>query len=115
MILSAAASPSRIACSRRGRSSVCRGGPAARPRDRARTLTVTPTEAGRFGIELSKDGQRRTAFELLSHPEIGIAEIGRIWPEFLDIPSPIAAQLEIDAKYALYLDRQAADVAAFRR
>jgi tRNA uridine 5-carboxymethylaminomethyl modification enzyme len=87
----------------------------AAARDRAGTLTVTPTEAGRFGIELSKDGQRRTAFELLSHPEIGIAEIGRIWPEFLDIPAPIAAQIEIDAKYAVYLDRQAADVAAFRR
>jgi tRNA uridine 5-carboxymethylaminomethyl modification enzyme len=87
----------------------------AAARDRARTLTVTPTEAGRFGIELSKDGQRRTAFELLSHPEIGIAQIGRIWPAFLDIPAPIAAQLEIDAKYAVYLDRQAADVAAFRR
>jgi tRNA uridine 5-carboxymethylaminomethyl modification enzyme len=87
----------------------------AAARDRALTLTVTPTEAGRFGIELSKDGQRRTAFELLSHPEIGIVQIGRIWPEFLDIPAPIAAQLEIDAKYAVYLDRQAADVAAFRR
>jgi tRNA uridine 5-carboxymethylaminomethyl modification enzyme len=87
----------------------------ATARDRARTLAVTPTEAARFGIELSKDGQRRTAFELLSHPEIGIAQIGRIWPEVLDIPAPIAAQVEIDAKYAVYLDRQAADVAAFRR
>src|ERR1700674_4436137 len=76
----------------------------AAARDRARTLTVTPTEAGRFGIQLSKDGERRTAFELLSHPEIGIAQIGRIWPEFLDIPAPIAAQLEIDAKYAVYLE-----------
>jgi tRNA uridine 5-carboxymethylaminomethyl modification enzyme len=87
----------------------------ATARDRARTLSVTPTEAGQFGIELSKDGQRRTAFDLLSHPEIGITQIGRIWPEFLDIPARTAAQLEIDAKYAVYLDRQAADVAAFRR
>ena len=45
----------------------------------------------------------------------GIAEIGRIWPEFLALPAPIAAQLETDAKYAVYLERQAADVEAFRR
>jgi tRNA uridine 5-carboxymethylaminomethyl modification enzyme len=87
----------------------------AAARDRARALAVTPTEAARFGLDLNRDGQRRTAFDLLSHPDIGIAEIGRIWPEFLGIAAPIAAQLEIDAKYAVYLDRQAADVAAFRR
>ena len=42
-------------------------------------------------------------------------EIARIWPEFAALPPEIAEQLEIDAKYAVYLDRQAADVAAFRR
>jgi tRNA uridine 5-carboxymethylaminomethyl modification enzyme len=84
-------------------------------RERARSVSVTPTEAQRFGLFLNRDGQRRTAFDLLSYPEIGLAEIGRIWPEFLDAPGPIAAQLETDAKYAVYLDRQAADVAAFRR
>src|SRR5262249_34853355 len=52
---------------------------------------------------------------LLSHPETGIADIARIWPEFLELPAAIAAQLETDAKYAVYLERQAADVAAFRR
>jgi tRNA uridine 5-carboxymethylaminomethyl modification enzyme len=83
--------------------------------ERARSLSVTPTEAQHFGISLNRDGQRRSAFDLLSYPQIGLPEIGRIWPEFLDIPDSIAAQLETDAKYAVYLDRQAADVAAFRR
>jgi tRNA uridine 5-carboxymethylaminomethyl modification enzyme len=84
-------------------------------RERARSLSVTPTEALHFGISLNRDGQRRSAFDLLSYPDIGISEVGRIWPEFLDVPDEIAAQLETDAKYAVYLDRQAADVAAFRR
>ena len=84
-------------------------------RERARRLSVTPTEAQHFGISLNRDGQRRSAFDLLSYPGIGLPEIGRIWPEFLDIPGAIAAQLETDAKYAVYLERQAADVAAFRR
>jgi tRNA uridine 5-carboxymethylaminomethyl modification enzyme len=84
-------------------------------RERARALAVTPSEAEHYGLSLNKDGQRRTAFDLLSYKDIGIAEISRIWPEFSALPAAIAAQLETDAKYAVYLDRQAADVAAFRR
>lgn len=84
-------------------------------RERACSLSVTPNEAERFGFALNRDGQRRTAFDLLSHPDIGMAEISRIWPEFRELAPPIAVQLETDAKYAVYLERQAADVAAFRR
>jgi tRNA uridine 5-carboxymethylaminomethyl modification enzyme len=84
-------------------------------RSMAQSLTVTPTEAERFSLALNRDGQRRTAFELLSYPDIGLGDIGRIWPEFLDVPVEIGHQLEIEAKYAVYLDRQAAEVAAFKR
>src|SRR5690606_32514986 len=63
----------------------------------------------------NRDGQRRTAFELLSHPSLGIAELARIWPELAALSPKIAAQLETDAKYAVYLDRQAADIEAYRR
>jgi len=81
----------------------------------ARSVSVTPTEAQRHGIALNRDGQRRTAFELLAYPTLGVADLTRIWPEFGRFAPAIAAQLEIDAKYAVYLDRQAEDVAAFRR
>ncbi len=84
-------------------------------RARARSLSVTPSEARRHGFSLNQDGQRRSAFDLLSYPDIGWADIARIWPEFLGLPPAIAAQVETDAKYAVYLERQAADVAAFRR
>ncbi len=84
-------------------------------RARARNVSVTPSEAAQFGFSLNRDGQRRTAFDLLAYPDIAIADIARIWPEFGEVPDAIAAQLETDAKYAVYLDRQAADVAAFRR
>ena len=84
-------------------------------RARARSLSVTPSEARRYGFSLNQDGQRRSAFDLLSYPDIGWADIARIWPEFLGLPPAIAAQVETDAKYAVYLERQAADVAAFRR
>ncbi|MGA8156155.1 MAG: tRNA uridine-5-carboxymethylaminomethyl(34) synthesis enzyme MnmG [Rhodoplanes sp.] len=84
-------------------------------RDYARSVSVTPSEAERFGFALKKDGQRRTAFDLLAYPDFGIAEVVRIWPELGTLAPGIAEQLEIDAKYSVYLDRQAADIAAYRR
>jgi tRNA uridine 5-carboxymethylaminomethyl modification enzyme len=84
-------------------------------RSLARSLTISPTEAAAHGIVLKKDGQRRSAFELLSYPSIGLADVARIWP-IIDTWAPrIAAQVEIDALYAVYLSRQAADVDAYRR
>ena len=81
----------------------------------ADSLTVTPNEAQRRGLSLNRDGQRRSAFQLLSYPDHKIEDIARIWPQFLAFDAKIAEQLETDAKYAVYLDRQAADVAAYRR
>ena len=81
----------------------------------AKSLTLTPNEAARYGLALNKDGHRRSAFELLAYPEIGWAEIRGIWPELSAIEPGIAVHLEIDAKYDVYLKRQTADVDAFRR
>ena len=81
----------------------------------ARSVSLTPSEAQRYGLALNKDGHRRTAFDLLSHPHIDIAQLASIWPRLGDIPAKIAGQLEIDAKYHVYLSRQAADIAAYRR
>ena len=81
----------------------------------ARSLAITPNQAGRHGLALNKDGQRRSAFELLAYPEVGWAEVARIWPELAAIDPGIAVHLEIDAKYDVYLKRQTADVDAFRR
>ncbi len=81
----------------------------------ANSLSLTPNEAGKHGISLNQDGQRRTAFELLSYPTLGVSDLARIWPRFASIDPKIASQLEIDAKYAVYLDRQTADIASYRR
>jgi tRNA uridine 5-carboxymethylaminomethyl modification enzyme len=84
-------------------------------RNMARSLTLTPNEAARSGLALRKDGQRRSAFDLLSYPEIGIGDLARIWPAFGELDAKVATQLEIDAKYHVYLSRQAADVESYRR
>jgi tRNA uridine 5-carboxymethylaminomethyl modification enzyme len=84
-------------------------------KDAAKSLSLTPTEGIRHGLSLNRDGQRRSAFELLAYPEIGWAEVARIWPQLGEVPPAIAEHVEIDAKYDVYLARQAADVSAFRR
>jgi tRNA uridine 5-carboxymethylaminomethyl modification enzyme len=84
-------------------------------REFANSVSLTPKEAERHGFALKKDGQRRTAFELLSYPHIAIANLAKIWPRFGALENNIAEQIEIDAKYDVYLSRQAADVAAYRR
>jgi tRNA uridine 5-carboxymethylaminomethyl modification enzyme len=84
-------------------------------REFASSVALTPTEAERYGLALNKDGRRRSGFELLSFPTIGIADLARIWPRLRDFPAKIQEQLEIDAKYDVYLSRQATDIAAFRR
>ena len=81
----------------------------------ARSVSLTPKEAAKHGLSLNQDGQRRTAFELLSYPSIAMADLARIWPRFGELAPKIAEQIEIDAKYEVYLSRQAADVAAYRR
>jgi tRNA uridine 5-carboxymethylaminomethyl modification enzyme len=84
-------------------------------REFANAVSLTPREAERHGVTLNKDGQRRTAFEMLSYPNISISDLAKIWPRFGELNAKLAEQIEIDAKYQVYLSRQAADVATYRR
>jgi len=78
-------------------------------------LTLTPNEAAKQGMVIRQDGVRRTASDLLSLPEVDFAWLASIWPVLAAIEPEIVEQLEIDAQYAGYLDRQDADILSFRR
>ncbi|MFM9865778.1 MAG: tRNA uridine-5-carboxymethylaminomethyl(34) synthesis enzyme MnmG [Micropepsaceae bacterium] len=84
-------------------------------RQQLSALTITPTAAKREGIALNQDGQRRSALDLIAHPQAGRAKLTKLWPELASIPSAVLDQLEADSLYSGYLDRQTADIAAFRR
>ena len=77
------------------------------------TLSLTPNEAAKHGLAIRLDGVRRTALDLLSLTDF--PALARIWPELGSLSPEIVEQLEIDAQYAGYLDRQDADIVAFRR
>jgi tRNA uridine 5-carboxymethylaminomethyl modification enzyme len=76
---------------------------------------ISPTTARGAGLKVNSDGVARSAFDLLSYPDIGTADVVRLWPELSDMDAKVLDQLAIDAQYAVYVDRQDADVAALRR
>jgi len=76
---------------------------------------LTPPQAATHGLSVRQDGTRRDGNALLAYPDVDCGVLARIWPEMAPIAPEIAEQLEIEARYAGYLDRQAAEIAAYRR
>ena len=87
----------------------------ARGRELLQALTVTPNEAERHGLQINKDGRRRSAFDLLSLAEISFERLLPIWPELQALEPKIASQLAVDARYSAYVKRQDEDVANLKR
>jgi tRNA uridine 5-carboxymethylaminomethyl modification enzyme len=78
-------------------------------------LQASPSALNRQGFTINADGQMRSASDLLAHPGIDLARLAAIWPELAAIRADIAEQIEIDGRYAGYLERQADEIEAFRR
>ncbi|MBX2832325.1 MAG: tRNA uridine-5-carboxymethylaminomethyl(34) synthesis enzyme MnmG [Rhodospirillales bacterium] len=84
-------------------------------KDQVSNLAETPNALAKFGIKINQDGVRRSAYDLLAYPDIDFSTIIKVWPQLAELDPAIKEQVAIDAQYKGYLDRQAADVAAFRR
>jgi tRNA uridine 5-carboxymethylaminomethyl modification enzyme len=84
-------------------------------RGRLAELRMTPPVLKRHGISVNEDGIARNAVELLAHPGIDLMRLAEVWPELGSLAPGIAEQLEIDARYVGYLERQQRDIASFRR
>jgi tRNA uridine 5-carboxymethylaminomethyl modification enzyme len=84
-------------------------------RAEAAALSLGSAEAVRAGFKVSSDGQRRSLVQLLSHPGIGVEDLARVWPQLNAWPAFAREQVEIEAAYHGYIDRQEADIALFRR
>lgn len=80
-----------------------------------RSLSLTPNEGARHGLNLNRDGVRRSAYDLLAQPDIDLERLARIWPELADLDPGVGEQVAIDAGYESYLVRQRGDIEAARR
>jgi len=78
-------------------------------------LGATPTELDKHGLKINQDGQRRSVKQLLSYPGLDWVTLEPIWPELRDVSPGAKAQAEIEASYAVYLERQEVDIHAFRK
>ncbi|MHA1529487.1 MAG: tRNA uridine-5-carboxymethylaminomethyl(34) synthesis enzyme MnmG [Alphaproteobacteria bacterium] len=87
----------------------------SRARELAGSLSLTPAAGRAAGLSINQDGAKRNALELLSYPEINLARLSAIWPELSALDAEIARQLEHDARYAGYIDRQRQSITAMRR
>jgi tRNA uridine 5-carboxymethylaminomethyl modification enzyme len=87
----------------------------SRGRELVRRLAMSPSALRRHGLSVNADGVSRSASELLAYPGVDLARLSAIWPELAAIPASIAEQIEIDGRYAGYLERQEQEIAAFRR
>ena len=68
----------------------------------------------RHGIDVSQDGVRRNGMQFLAYPGIDLARLATIWPELGEIDADTAERIETEARYSVYLDRQAADIEAVK-
>ncbi|MEM9669694.1 MAG: tRNA uridine-5-carboxymethylaminomethyl(34) synthesis enzyme MnmG [Pseudomonadota bacterium] len=84
-------------------------------REKMHEAKMSPNAASGFGWKVNQDGRVRTAQEYLAYTDISFDDIEAAWPELSGFPSDVKEQMEIEAQYAGYLDRQAADIEALRR
>ena len=85
-------------------------------RNLCENLFITPNELeDKYGIKTKKDGSRRTAFNVMSYPDVSRETLTTVWPELKDMGPEIYEEIEIEAKYAGYLKRQQADIEIFKK
>jgi tRNA uridine 5-carboxymethylaminomethyl modification enzyme len=77
--------------------------------------TLTPSAGEGHGLKIKQDGRHRTIHDLLGFPDVDVPRLAEIWPKLGEFSASVVEQIEIDGHYAGYLDRQDADVVAFRR
>jgi len=87
----------------------------AAARSRLEALKLSPNELNRRGLAINQDGVKRSALDVLAYPDVDMARLRTVWPELADLDPGIGEQMEIEATYSGYLERQEADIRAFRR
>jgi len=80
-----------------------------------KSLKISPNQAEKFKIKIAKDGVKRSAFDILSRDGVTFDKLRTIWKKIPDATRKEEEQIEISAHYSGYLDKQKADIIAFRK
>ncbi len=103
-----------VGAARRSRRDALQAG-ALELSSKLKALSLTPDEANRHGLNLKRDGVRRSAFDLLAYPDITFERLATIWPQLVAASPKSVDKVTADAGYAVYLSRQEADLEVYRR
>jgi len=80
-----------------------------------KSLKISPNQAQKYNIKIAKDGLKRSAFEILSREGVSFNKIRSIWSNIPAASKKEEEQIEINAHYSGYLEKQEADILAFRK
>ena len=80
-----------------------------------KSLRISPNEAGKYKIKIAKDGVKRSAFDILSRDGVTFKKLRSIWKKLPLASRDEEEQIEISAHYSGYLEKQEADIVAFRK
>ncbi|MDR5010126.1 tRNA uridine-5-carboxymethylaminomethyl(34) synthesis enzyme MnmG [Agrobacterium tumefaciens] len=86
-----------------------------RGRELMKSISISPSQAAKQGLKLNQDGQRRSVYEMLAYPDITMETLADRWPELRALNTKVAEVLEIEASYAVYMQRQSADIVDIKR
>ena len=84
-------------------------------REESNNLFILPAELEQYGINIKKDGIKRSCFNVMSYNDVSHETVILIWPHLADIPYDVYEQIEIEAKYSGYIKRQLADIEVFKK
>ena len=87
----------------------------AKAKETAQNLTKSPSDLVKSGIKVNQDGVRRSVYDMLAYPKMSVSDLEGVWPELSEFTPDMRDYIETEATYAGYLDRQARDIAAFKR
>jgi len=78
-------------------------------------VSISPTKAAKYGLNIAKDGVLRSSIQVLSQRGVNMQKIREIWPDLPNFSKEIDEIMEINAHYKGYLNKQNADILAFKR
>ncbi len=81
----------------------------------ARSLKLSPNVLLKNGIKINEDGKKRNIIDLLSFSNITMPKLKKILPQLNDLDQDTVEQIEIEAKYAGYLERQRMDIEDYEK
>lgn len=84
-------------------------------RKQSENIFILPVELEQYGVNIKKDGIKRSCFNVMSYNDVSHETVLKIWPELSEIPYEVYEQVEIEAKYSGYIKRQLADIEVFKK